>query len=99
MLKTMQQIRDDNAASIRSSSARLVWVLFIAAAIVLVSGVGMVVLLQRLVIRPVSDLAAQVRSVATGEYTRRISSPGPPELARLARDIDAMRERIAADLS
>jgi signal transduction histidine kinase len=96
---TMQGIRDESANSVKSSTTRLVWVLFAAAAIVLLGGIGMVILLQRLVIRPVSDLASQVREVAGGDYAKQISSPGPPELARLARDVDGMRERIAADLS
>ncbi|GAA1759849.1 sensor histidine kinase [Luedemannella helvata] len=93
------QIRNDSADTVKSSSTRVVWVLFAAAAVVLLGGIGMVLLLQRLVIRPVSDLAAQVRTVATGDYDLEISSPGPPELARLARDVDRMRARIAADLS
>lgn len=92
-------IRDDSADTVKNSNTRVVWVLFAAAAVVLLGGIGMVLLLQRLVIRPVSDLAAQVRAVATGDYERRISSPGPPELAILARDVDRMRGRIAADLS
>ncbi|GAA1810012.1 sensor histidine kinase [Luedemannella flava] len=93
------EIRNNSADAVKGYSTRLVWVLFVAAGVVLLGGIGMVMLLQRLVIRPVSDLAAQVRTVATGDYDLQIGSPGPPELARLARDVDRMRARIATDLA
>jgi light-regulated signal transduction histidine kinase (bacteriophytochrome) len=40
-----------------------------------------------------------VRSVARGKYDRVISTSGPPELEVLARDVDSMRQQIAADLA
>ena len=46
-----------------------------------------------------TDLAGQVRAVAGGEYDREITDVGPPELAQLARDVDAMRRQIASDLT
>jgi light-regulated signal transduction histidine kinase (bacteriophytochrome) len=63
------------------------------------SGASLLVALQRMVITPVTGLAAQVRAVAGGQYDRRIGSDGPPELQRLAEDVDQMRRRIAADLA
>jgi light-regulated signal transduction histidine kinase (bacteriophytochrome) len=56
-------------------------------------------LLDRLVSRPVVELAEQVREVAGGQYDRRITSSGSPELVRLAADVDGMRQQIAAELS
>jgi light-regulated signal transduction histidine kinase (bacteriophytochrome) len=44
-------------------------------------------------------LATEVRQVARGDYDHEISGGGPPELARLARDVNAMRQQIAADLT
>jgi light-regulated signal transduction histidine kinase (bacteriophytochrome) len=55
-------------------------------------------LLDKLVSRPVVELAAQVREVAAGDYDRRIESAGSPELKRLAEDVDGMRRQIAAEL-
>jgi signal transduction histidine kinase len=95
----MQTIRDDAAKAVRDTNSSLRSLLIVAAAVVLISGVTLLVLLQRLVIRPVNDLAAQVRAVSRGDYTRRIAGVGPPELARLARDVDSMRERIFDDLA
>jgi len=76
----------------------VVVLLFSAAAVVLVTGVLLALLLRRLVTGPVVELAAQVRRVAKGDYEHEISGGGPPELARLARDVDGMRKQIAADL-
>ena len=56
--------------------------------------------LQRLVIGPVTDLAA-AGPLGGPRRLRQRRSPrtGPPELARLARDVDAMRRQIASDLA
>jgi light-regulated signal transduction histidine kinase (bacteriophytochrome)/HAMP domain-containing protein len=72
--------------------------LLLAAIVVLVAGLALAVLLRQLVTRPVVTLAGEVRRVARGEYDREIESAGPPELARLARDINGMRQQIVADL-
>ncbi|HEY0700991.1 MAG TPA: ATP-binding protein, partial [Micromonospora sp.] len=48
---------------------------------------------------PSTPLAGQVRDVATGDYQRAIERVGPPELAQLAGDIEAMRRKISADLA
>jgi signal transduction histidine kinase len=92
-------LRDEGAADARSTGNALVILLLIAAAIIVLAGVTLLVSLRRTVIGPVTDLAAQVRAVAGGDYERQITDVGPPELARLARDVDAMRRQIAADLA
>jgi light-regulated signal transduction histidine kinase (bacteriophytochrome) len=55
--------------------------------------------LNRLVSRPLLELAEQVRGVAAGDYERQITSDGSPELVQLAKDIDAMRRQIASELA
>ncbi|HEU4425336.1 MAG TPA: ATP-binding protein [Pilimelia sp.] len=97
--ESVLQLRDHVAREARQTSNGLVALLICAAVIVLVAGVAMLVLMHRMVTRPVLDLAAQVRAVASGDYDREISSGGGPELARLAADVDAMRRRIASDLA
>jgi signal transduction histidine kinase len=99
MQDTMQQARDEAVATVKDTSATLLFVLIVAAILVIAGGIGLLVLLQRMVIAPVTDLAAQVRSVARGKYDRVISTSGPPELEVLARDVDSMRQQIAADLA
>jgi signal transduction histidine kinase len=77
---------------------QLLALLVAAAGLVVVGGIMLAFLLRRLVIAPVLDLAGEVRRVAEGDYQHRIYSEGPPELRRLARDVDGMRGRIAEDL-
>jgi signal transduction histidine kinase len=99
MQNAMQAVRDDSVASVRDTSSTLLFVLIVAVVIMLAGGVGLLIALQRLVIGPVTDLAAQVRSVARGRYDHDITTDGPPELARLASDVDSMRRQIASDLA
>jgi len=98
MQDLMETVRDDAVNSINGTSSTLLFVLIVAAILVLTGGVGLLVALQRMVIGPVTDLAAQVRLVARGNYGRAITATGPPELERLAGDIDVMRRQIASDL-
>ena len=55
-------------------------------------------LLHRWVSRPLAVLGAAVREVAAGDLHRPIPAPGPPELARLGADVEAMRRRILAEV-
>ncbi|GAA3457756.1 sensor histidine kinase [Dactylosporangium matsuzakiense] len=95
----ISQRRDDVAGQVRTSGNLLVLLLIFAAVVVVVAGVMLALLLRRLVTRPVTDLAREVRRVAGGDYEYQIRSAGPPELAELAGDVDAMRRRINADLT
>ena len=92
-------IRDDYADRARSTGNTLVFLLVVAAGVIVVAGAALLISLNKAVIGPVTDLAAQVRRAAGGEYDRDISGVGPPELVRLAADVDSMRRQIAADLA
>jgi light-regulated signal transduction histidine kinase (bacteriophytochrome) len=50
------------------------------------------------VLRPVSDLAAQVREVVAGDTDREVDVDGPGEIRELGADVDAMRRHILRDL-
>ncbi|MEG3634261.1 sensor histidine kinase [Micromonospora palythoicola] len=93
------EVREAAAADVRSTSNLLVLLLVIAALVVLVAGVVLLTSLERMVIRPLTSLAGQVREVAVGDYGHRITGTGPPEFQRLGADVDAMRQKIAADLA
>jgi hypothetical protein len=51
-----------------------------------------------MVLRPVSDLAAQVREVVAGETGRKVDVDGPREIRELGADVEAMRRHILRDL-
>lgn len=55
-------------------------------------------LVNRWVTRPLSELGVAVREVAAGDLHRNIPTPGPPELAQLGNDVEAMRRRILAEV-
>jgi signal transduction histidine kinase len=54
--------------------------------------------LRRSVLRPVSDLAEQVRQVASGDTTRPVMADGPREIVNLGADVDSMRLSILREL-
>jgi signal transduction histidine kinase len=95
----IQTLRDKSAAAARHTSQTLVALQIAASAIVILAGAALLLLLDRLVSRPVVELAEQVRDAAEGNYDRHIASGGSPELAGLAGDVDAMRQKIATELS
>ncbi|WP_326561192.1 sensor histidine kinase [Micromonospora sp. NBC_01796] len=92
-------LRNEVAVKARKTGNTLVLLLILAAVVVILAGVALLVSLNRTVIGPVTRLAEQVRAVAQGDYQRDIEQTGPPELALLAADVDAMRRKIAADLA
>jgi signal transduction histidine kinase len=92
-------LRDHAGDEARESSRTMVAIQIAAAAIIVLAGALLLLLLDRLVSRPVLELAEQVRTVASGEYDRHIESGGSPELASLSGDVDAMRRKIADELT
>ncbi|GIG89789.1 sensor histidine kinase [Plantactinospora endophytica] len=92
------ELRNTVADQARRTGNTLVLLLILAAIVVVLAGLALLTSLNRLVIGPVTTLAGQVRDIAAGDYQRDIEHVGPPELAALAGDVDAMRRRIAADL-
>jgi signal transduction histidine kinase len=54
--------------------------------------------LRRSVLRPVSELAAQVRIVASGDMRQPVVADGPREIIELGADVDTMRLSILREL-
>ncbi|BCY11780.1 ATP-binding protein [Actinoplanes sp. L3-i22] len=93
------KLRNSAVAAARRTGSTLVTLMAVAAAVVLLVGAMLMLLLDRLVSRPVTELAEQVRQVAGGDFERPITSSGSPELRALAADVDGMRRQIAAELT
>jgi signal transduction histidine kinase len=73
---------------------------FIGVAIGLVLAVVLLGLgLRAVVIGPLRRLAAQVRQVAGGDFSREVTVRGPREVTSLAADVNTMRERILQELA
>ncbi|MBB6120733.1 sensor histidine kinase [Nocardiopsis algeriensis] len=80
------------------ATQQVVALLVLVGLVVVFLSVFLWVMLQQWVLRPLEELAGHMRQVSEGYYAHRISLHGPPEIVRLGRDVDAMRERIVQDL-
>jgi serine phosphatase RsbU (regulator of sigma subunit)/CHASE3 domain sensor protein len=90
-----QQRAEDHLDDLRSRLTALF------AGVVAVAVIGAVVagwLIRRWVTRPIDRLGDEVRRVRAGALDSPIRIEGPPELAALALDVDAMRGRIRHQL-
>ncbi|MFL6073719.1 MAG: sensor histidine kinase [Mycobacteriales bacterium] len=92
-------LRDAAGRRAKHTSGEVVWLLLAAAVVVVLAGLALAGLLERMVSRPVTALAAEVRRVSRGDYDHEIAGSGPPELNRLATDVDRMRRQIVHDLA
>jgi light-regulated signal transduction histidine kinase (bacteriophytochrome) len=66
--------------------------------VVLLSVAGVALTLRRVIVLPLGRLAGGVRRVAGGDYEHRVRASGALEVVELGEDVDAMRERIVAEL-
>jgi signal transduction histidine kinase len=82
----------------RSATTLDVVCVAIAAGFVLIV-VSLAIGLRRSVLRPVSRLAAEVRTVAAGDFGHEVEQSGPAELRMLGADVNQMRERILRELA
>ncbi len=79
---------------------RLLGTIAAVAAIVAAAGLTATWLfLNRLVLAPLEALGDDARRVADGDLRHQVEPGGPPEIARLAGDVEAMRARILEELS
>lgn len=65
------------AAQVRSTGNTLILLLVFAGIVIIVAGTALALLLRRLVTQPVTELAAEVRIVAAGNYDHEITGGGP----------------------
>ena len=90
--RTIARDRVDRAAEFVTAVGAAIAVLL--AAFLVAAGVG----LRRAVLRPISELAAQVREVVSGGVLRPVHATGPGEITELGEDVEAMRRHILRDL-
>jgi signal transduction histidine kinase len=98
LLDDLQAQRSAARDRINGASGFLGWAGAIAAVVLVVFLVAAGVGLRIGVLRPISDLAAQVRDVVSGGVTRQVRARGPREMRELGEDVEAMRRHILRDL-
>jgi signal transduction histidine kinase len=84
--------RMDSAASFLLGAG--VAIAAVLASYLVAAGIG----LGRGVLRPISELAGQVREVVSGDVQRPVHAGGPREISELGEDVEAMRRHILRDL-
>ncbi|MBV2362633.1 sensor histidine kinase [Streptomonospora nanhaiensis] len=90
----LSQARDGLA----TATQQVVALLVLVGVVVVVLCCFLWIMLQNWVLRPLDELASHLAQVSGGYYGHRIELQGPPEIERVGRDVDAMRERIVRDL-
>jgi signal transduction histidine kinase len=80
---------------VRESIHRSWWFLAAVGAVALVVGLALAAWLSRWVTRPLKRTAQVARAIAGGDLDARVAESGPPEMQELARDLNAMTDRLA----
>jgi len=92
-------VRDHEAAQLSHWTTVALVALVVMAVAGLVAGVLVWVALRRWGVRPVDDLAREARAVASGALDEPVTAHGPGEIADLARDVEAMRRTLRAQVA
>ncbi|WP_017610825.1 HAMP domain-containing histidine kinase [Nocardiopsis xinjiangensis] len=98
---TSQQLEEEieeARTGLTLATQQVVALLVLVGLVVVFLSVFLWVMLQQWVLRPLEELAGHMRQVSEGYYAHRIALHGPPEIVRLGKDVDSMRERIVQDL-
>ncbi|MEW9553536.1 ATP-binding protein [Nonomuraea sp. NPDC050783] len=74
--------------------ARLNAALVVLFAVLLACGLGLAFIVRYAVLKPIDQLAEQVRAVAGGDFDHSLHVDRPAELAELSSHVDSMRRRI-----
>jgi histidine kinase len=67
---------------------------FVGIALSLVTGAIAAILISRLIVHPIEQMRAAARHMATGHYDTRVPTPGTPELAGIADDLNTLSGRL-----
>ncbi|MGI8330722.1 sensor histidine kinase [Actinomadura scrupuli] len=92
--RRLTSLHNDVDHRLRSAASTVYWAMGAGAVIIVLVIVTLMVLIRQLVVRPLTELATEVREVTQGDFGRRLGNGGPAEIAELGAHIDAMRYRI-----
>ncbi|MCW2503029.1 MAG: histidine kinase [Actinomycetia bacterium] len=92
------EVRAKDRDELHRTEARRDWAFAAMLATFCLTGVALTILLHRTVGRPLDRLRMASRRVAAGNFEHRLPATGPADIRELARDMEAMRERIAGAL-
>ncbi len=90
-------VRGDGMSELRVATRTLLVVVGLGICGLVVAGGVLWMALRRWVTDPLASVSADVREVTTGDLLHPIGAAGPPEITRLAGEVDGMRRRILAE--
>jgi signal transduction histidine kinase len=97
--ESLAEERANAAVRLDSSDSTLNLVCLVIAIGFAVVIIALAIGLRRAAIRPISRLAAEVRTVADGDFSHKVEQSGPVEVRDLGANVNQMRERILHELS
>ncbi|GHC73294.1 methyl-accepting chemotaxis sensory transducer [Pseudorhodoferax aquiterrae] len=83
------------AQALAAHNATLAWLWGLMLAAVVLTGLGVTLLLRRMVGQPLLQLNAQLAAIAGGDLSRAASSTRRDDLGLLAEGVDSMRQQLA----
>ncbi|MER5647543.1 ATP-binding protein [Streptosporangium sp. NPDC002524] len=95
----LQISRDDNREALRAATSLRNGVFGAIALLVVALALLVSVALRRAVTGPLERLSADARDVAGGDFSHPIVGSGPADLRALGQDVEAMRRRLAEELT
>ncbi len=97
---SLTQKEDSTRSQLESAASRLQLLLVLAGLLILGGVLGAGLLLRRTITVPLAHLGAEARRVTSGEFSAPlVIAGGPREVVEVGGEIDAMRERIVAELA
>ncbi|MFI7126274.1 ATP-binding protein [Nonomuraea sp. NPDC050153] len=84
------------APAVEEQLDRLNLALIVLFAVMLAFGAALAFVIRYVVLKPIDQLAQQVRTVAAGDFDHTLHVDRPAELAELSSHVDSMRARIVA---
>ncbi|MGC3987064.1 MAG: Cache 3/Cache 2 fusion domain-containing protein [Pseudorhodoferax sp.] len=87
------------AQALAAHNATLAWLWGLMLAAVVLTGLGVTLLLRRMVGQPLLQLNAQVTAIADGDLSQATSSARRDDLGLLANGVDTMRQQLARTIT
>jgi signal transduction histidine kinase len=90
--------RQQAQSNLTTATDELLSVMIATLLVLLLDGTAIWMALQRLVLRPLDEVAADTRVVTDGDLQHEVRPTGPVEIADLSTDIEAMRRRLFTEV-
>lgn len=94
LLDVLATVITDNAATLRSSTDRLLTMLAWLASALVLAALALAAWLSRLIARPIKRVETAIRRLGEGSSRRRVRIQGPRDLEEVGRRLEWLRQRL-----